>query len=109
MKMKTRRQFASGAVYVQLLDLGRAIGDALGLADTMARQFAVADSALDQLLAVRRIDGLVVSRVERCLTVVEEYRRIFHRDLCRPNGACGDAFDTRILPITASRSDLVIR
>src|SRR5205807_10638648 len=42
-----RRQFASGAVYVQSLYLSRAIGDALGLADTMARQFAVADSAFD--------------------------------------------------------------
>jgi hypothetical protein len=37
-----RRQFASGAVYVQSLDLSRAIGDALGLADTIACQFAVA-------------------------------------------------------------------
>jgi hypothetical protein len=35
-----RRQFASGAVYVQSLDLGRAVGNALGLADAMARQFA---------------------------------------------------------------------
>jgi hypothetical protein len=41
-----------------MLDLGRAIGDALGLADTMARQFAVADSAFDQLLTIRRVDGL---------------------------------------------------
>src|SRR5438105_15446201 len=106
MKMNTA-QFASGAVYVQLLDLGRAIGDALGLADTMARQFAVADSAFDQLLTIRRVGGLVIGRVECGLIIVEEYRRIFHRDLCKPDGTCGDASDTRKLPIAASRSDLV--
>jgi hypothetical protein len=48
MKMKIGASFASGAVYVQSLDVGRAIGDTFGLADTMARQFTVADSALDQ-------------------------------------------------------------
>jgi len=52
-----RRQFASGAVYVQSFDFRRAIGDALGLADAMARQFAVADSAFDQLLTIRRVGG----------------------------------------------------
>jgi hypothetical protein len=98
-----RRPFASGAVYVQSLDLGRAIGDALGLADTMARQIAVADSAFDQLLTIRRVGGLVIGGVECGLVIIEEYRLIFHRDLCKPDSACGDAFDTRKLPITASR------
>src|SRR6266436_2698231 len=51
---KDRCHGASGAVDVKLLDLGRSVGDALGLADAKARQFAFADSALDQLLAVRR-------------------------------------------------------
>jgi hypothetical protein len=59
-------QFASAAVYVRSLDLGRAIGDALGLADAMSCQFALAHSAFDQLLTVRRIHGLVVNCVERC-------------------------------------------
>src|SRR6266436_6050792 len=49
---------ASGAVDVKLLDLGRSVGDALGLPDPTARKFAVVDAALDQLLAVRRIGGL---------------------------------------------------
>ena len=72
-----RRQFASGAVYVQSLDLGRAIGDALGLADTMARQFAVADSAADQLLTVRGVGGLIIRGIECGLVIAEEYWLIF--------------------------------
>ena len=51
--------------------------DALGLADAKARQFAVADAALDQLLAVWRIGRLVIGCVECRLVVVEEYRRPF--------------------------------
>jgi hypothetical protein len=69
-----RRQFASAAVYVQSLDLGRTIGDALGLTDPLSCQLAVADSAFDQLLTIRRVGGLVIRRVERCLIVVEEDR-----------------------------------
>jgi hypothetical protein len=78
-----RRQFASGAVYVQLLDLGRAIWYALGLADPSSCQLAVAVSAVDQLLTIRRVGGLVIRRVERCLIVVEEDPRTFirHRTL----------------------------
>src|SRR5205814_8233763 len=74
-----RRQFASGAVYVQTLDLGRAIGNTLGLADTMARQFAVADSAFNQLLTVRGIGGLIVGRIEGALVIIQEYRKTFSR------------------------------
>jgi hypothetical protein len=55
---------AVSAVNVNLLDLGRSIREALGLADAKARQFAVADPAFDQLLAARRIGGLVISRIE---------------------------------------------
>src|SRR5207249_4532847 len=69
--------FASGAVDVEPLDLGRPVSGALGLADMPAHQFAVADAAPDQLLAVRRIGGLVIGRVECGLVVVEEYRRAF--------------------------------
>jgi hypothetical protein len=72
-----RRQFASGAVYVQSLDLARPIGDALGLADTMTRQFAVADSAFDQLLTVRGVGGLIICGIECGLVIIEEYRRTF--------------------------------
>src|SRR6266850_726434 len=68
---------ATAAVDVEPLDLGRSIGGALGLADMPARQFAVADAALDQLLAVGRISGLVIGRVEGGLVVVEEYRQTF--------------------------------
>jgi hypothetical protein len=103
-----RRQFASGAVYIQSLDLIRAIGDPLGLVDTMAREFAVADSAFDQLLTIRHVGGLVIRGIECGLVIVEEYWRIFHRDPCKPDGAFGDAIDTRKLPIPASRSDFVI-
>ena len=76
-KDEDRCRGASGAVNVEPLDLGRSVSDALGLADAMARQFAVADTALDQLLTVRRIGGLIISRVECGLIVVEEYRRPF--------------------------------
>src|SRR5260370_41825199 len=46
--------FATAAVDVEPLDLGRSVGDALGLAEAPARQFAVANTTLDQLLAVGR-------------------------------------------------------
>src|SRR6266851_9432805 len=70
---------AAGTVDVESLDLGRSVSGALGLADMPARQFAVADAALDQLLAVRRVGGLIIGRVECRLIVVEEYRRAFLR------------------------------
>src|SRR5438094_1510074 len=41
---------ASGAVDVEPFDLGRSVGDPLGLPGAPARQLAVADAALDQLL-----------------------------------------------------------
>src|SRR6266567_3418324 len=68
---------ASRAVNVKPLDFGRSVSDALGLADAEARQFAFADSALDQLLAVRRIGGLVIGCVECRLIVVKVYGRAF--------------------------------
>src|SRR5207249_4126719 len=58
-----RSGVASGAVDVEPCDLGRSVGDPLGLPGAPARQLAVADAALDQLLAVGRIGGLVVGRV----------------------------------------------
>src|ERR1700736_3601359 len=71
--------FATGAVDAEPFDLGRSVGSALGLPDAPARQFAVADAAADQLLAVRRKGGLIIGRVECGLIVVEEYRRAFLR------------------------------
>jgi hypothetical protein len=46
-KDEDRRRIAFGAVDVELLDVGRSVSDALGLADAKARQFAVADAPLD--------------------------------------------------------------
>jgi hypothetical protein len=60
MKMNTGASLRRARYMSQSLDLIRAIGDALGLANTMAREFA-----------------------DRCLIVVEEDRRTFirHRTL----------------------------
>jgi hypothetical protein len=38
---------------------------------------AVADTPLDQLLAVWRIGGLIIGRVDRRLVIVEKYQRAF--------------------------------
>ena len=54
-----RRRWSGAAVDVEPLDLGRPVGDPLGLADAPAHIGAVADAALDQLLAVWRIGSLV--------------------------------------------------
>jgi len=62
---------------VEQLDVGRSVSDALGLADAKARQFAVADAPLDQLLAVWCIGSLVISCVECRLVVVKVYGRAF--------------------------------
>jgi hypothetical protein len=70
---------ASSAVNIELLDLGRSIREALGLADARTGQFAVLNAALDQLLAVRRIRSLVVSGIECSLIVIEKYSRPFFR------------------------------
>ena len=72
-----RCRVAFGAVNVEPLDLGRSVSDALGLADAKARQFAVADAPLDQLLAVWCIGSLVISCVECRLVVVKVYGRAF--------------------------------
>ena len=76
-KDEDRCRIAFGAINVEPLDVGRSVSDALGLADANARQFAVANAPLDQLLSVRRIGRLVISRIEFGLAVVEEYRRPF--------------------------------
>jgi hypothetical protein len=69
--------FASAAVNVEPLDLGRSVGNALRLAEVPARQFAVANTTLDQLLAVGRIGGLVIGCIQCRLVVIKEYRRSF--------------------------------
>src|SRR5262249_56150374 len=70
-----RRVRLTGAVDVELLDLGRAIGDALGRADGSARPLAVGDAALGDLLAIGRVDDLIVGVVERLLVHVEPNER----------------------------------
>ena len=75
---------AGGAIDVELLDLAGALGDALRLADAAARQLAVAGPAPDQLLAVRRVGGLVMCRIEGRLVVVEKHRRPSLRHLSPP-------------------------
>jgi hypothetical protein len=78
-KDKDRRCGPRAAVDVESLDLGPTIGDALGLAQAAPRHCALADAARDQLLAVGRISGLVIGRVEGFLVVIEKYRRAFFR------------------------------
>ena len=84
---KDRCRGARAAVDVEPLNLGRSVGGALGLADMPARDSAVGDAALDQLLAVRRIGGLVIRGVECRLVIVEEYRRAFFEH--RSPAICG--------------------
>src|SRR5262249_22994164 len=73
---------------IEPLDLGRAVGDALGLAGTPAHIGAGSDAALDQLLAVWCIGSLVIGRVECGLVIIEEHRRALfpHRTpaICTP-------------------------
>ena len=76
-KDEDRRRGASRAVNIEPLNLGLSVSDALGLADAKARQFAVADAALDQLLAVWCIGSLVIGCVECRLVVVKVYGRAF--------------------------------
>ena len=76
-KDEDRRRVAFGAVNVKPLDLGRSVSDALGLADAKARQFAVSDAPLDQLLAVCCIGSLVISCIEFGLVVVKVYGQAF--------------------------------
>src|SRR5215472_10526105 len=61
------------AVDVEPLDLGRTVGDALGVTDAPARHRTFVDSTLDQLCAIGRVGGLVIGRVERRLVIVEKY------------------------------------
>src|SRR5262249_33625393 len=82
-----RRVRLTGAVDVELLDLGRAVGDALGRADDGARPLAVGDAALGDLLAIGRVDNLVIGVVERLLVHVEPNERTLGARLLRPRGS----------------------
>src|ERR1700746_621852 len=117
---KDRCRLAFVALNVELLDLGRSVGEALGLADSQAHQFAVANTTLDQLLAVRRIGGLIISRVKRGLIVVKEYRRPFfgHRtpsiragfgDWLRPKERKREALHILLLPGEPSAPASLVR
>ena len=86
-----RRIRLLGAVDVELLDLARPVGAALGRADDRARLVAVGDPAFGDLLAIGRIDHLVVGVVERLLVHVEPDQRPLRARLLRPRGtARGD-------------------
>ena len=82
-----RRVCFVGAVDIELLDLGLAIGDARGRADGGARACAVGDPPLGDLLAVGGIDDLVVGLVERLLVHVEPNERPLAARLLRPRGS----------------------
>src|SRR5262249_19979079 len=82
-----RRIRLPGAVDVELLDLGRAVGDALGRTDGGARPLAVGDPALGDLLAIGRVDDLIVGVVERLLVHVEPNERTLGARLLRPRGS----------------------
>src|SRR5215831_11636910 len=82
-----RRVRLPGAVDGELLDLGRAVGDALGRADGGARPLAVGDAALGDLLAIGRVDDLIIGVVERLLVHVEPNERTLGARLLRPRGS----------------------
>ena len=96
-----RRVRLAGAVDVELLDLGRAVGDARGRADGGARLLAVGDPALGDLLAIGCVDDLIIGVVERLLVHVEPNERTLGARLLRPRGsarghrraACGSRQD----------------
>src|SRR5262249_17711123 len=82
-----RRVRLPGAVDVELLDLARAVGDALGRADGSARPLAVGDAPLGNLLAIGRVDDLIIGVVERLLVHVEPNERTLGARLLRPRGS----------------------
>ena len=66
-----------------------AIGEAPGRAEARAHKLAVAGAALEHVIAVGRIDGLVVGVVELLLVHVEpDQRPLDPRRLCRPLRQC---------------------
>ena len=82
-----RRVCLPGAVDVELLDLSRAVGDALGRTDGGARLLAVGDASLGDLLAIGRVDDLVIGVIERLLVHVEPNERTLGARLLRPRGS----------------------
>src|SRR5215468_2019546 len=82
-----RRVCLPGAVDVELLDLGRAVGDALGRADGGARLLAIGDAPLGDLLAIGRVDDLIIGVIERLLVHVEPNERTLGARLLRPRGS----------------------
>ena len=85
-----RRVRLAGAVDVELLDLGRAVGDARGRADGGARLLAVGDPALGDLLAIGCVDNLIIGVVERLLVHVEPNERTLRARLRAQGSARGD-------------------
>jgi hypothetical protein len=67
-----RRAGTAAAIDVELLDVARAVGAAVGLAETGARQLAVGDPALADLVDIGRIGGLIVGAIELGLVVIDK-------------------------------------
>src|SRR5262249_23973551 len=82
-----RRVRLSGAVDVELLDPGRAVGDAHGRADGGTSPLAVGDAPLGDLLAIGRVHDLIVGVVEALLVRVEPNERTLGARLLRPRGS----------------------
>ena len=60
-----------GGEDVEGLHRSRAVGEALGRAEALANDLAVADAALEDVIAIGRIDELIVGVVELLLVHVE--------------------------------------
>ncbi len=75
MKTKIGRVGVLGAIDVELLDLARPVGHALRRAEAGAHVLAVGDIAGGDLAGERRVEALVVRRIELDLVVVHEDQR----------------------------------
>ena len=75
MKTKIGRVGALGAIDIELFDLARAVGHALRRADAGARGLAVGDIARGDLPCERRVEALIIRRIELDLVVVHEDQR----------------------------------
>src|SRR3954470_10435541 len=70
-----RRARLFRAIEIQPLDVGAAVAVPLGRADALSHQLARIGEPREDLVAIGRVDRLVVRVIERLLVVVEEYLR----------------------------------
>ena len=76
-----------GGEDVEGLHRSRAVGEALGRAEALANDLAVADAALEDVIAIGRIDELIVGVVELLLVHVEPDSWTLGARLLRQRGA----------------------